>query len=185
MVAAGGAVLAVTTRQARARVLHPHESTVFRAINGLPGTLLVPVFVAMQAGSLAAVFVAAGIAWRYRGRRTAVDVFAAGFSAWVGAKLVKRTVQRGRPSVHYTDVLVRGPAERGLGFPSGHSAVAFAMASTVAPRVRPRWALAFWKIAAIVGISRVYVGAHLPLDVVGGAGLGLAIGATVRSLPHR
>ncbi|MDQ3896394.1 MAG: hypothetical protein M3326_03920 [Actinomycetota bacterium] len=32
----------------------------------------------------------------------------------------------------------------------------------------------------LVGLARVYVGAYLPLDVVGGAALGLMVGATVR-----
>jgi undecaprenyl-diphosphatase len=35
-------------------------------------------------------------------------------------------------------------------------------------------------LAVAVGVARMYVGAHLPLDVIGGFGLGLAVDATVR-----
>jgi undecaprenyl-diphosphatase len=36
-----------------------------------------------------------------------------------------------------------------------------------------------WATAGSVGIARIYVGAHLPLDVVGGMALGAMIGMTV------
>jgi undecaprenyl-diphosphatase len=110
----------------------------------------------------------------------AASVFAAGFSAWLGAKGVKRFVQRGRPSAHFPDVVVRGPAERGLGYPSGHAAVAFAMATTVAGTLPPLWSELAWATAPVVGFGRVYVGAHLPLDIVGGAALGVVLGSGVR-----
>jgi undecaprenyl-diphosphatase len=61
----------------------------------------------------------------------------------------------------------------GHGYLSGHSAVAFALA-TVAPSTPAFGA------AAVVGFGRVYAGAHLPLDVVGGVGLGLLAGAAAR-----
>jgi undecaprenyl-diphosphatase len=40
-------------------------------------------------------------------------------------------------------------------------------------------------LVAVVCLARVYVGAHLPLDVVGGIGLGLAVGGAVRLLTGR
>jgi undecaprenyl-diphosphatase len=43
--------------------------------------------------------------------------------------------------------------------------------SAAAPGARPLLA----GLAAAVGAARVYVGAHLPLDVAGGAGLGLVV----------
>jgi membrane-associated phospholipid phosphatase len=40
-----------------------------------------------------------------------------------------------------------------------------------------RWRAAPWVIVALDGLARMYVGAHNPLDIVGGAGLGLVVGA--------
>jgi membrane-associated phospholipid phosphatase len=42
-----------------------------------------------------------------------------------------------------------------------------------------RWVLVV--LAALVGLGRVYVGAHLPLDVIGGAALGVAAGGVGRA----
>lgn len=61
-------------------------------------------------------------------------------------------------------------------------ALAAALAAVVAPHLpRPAKAVA-WAVAAVVAVARVYVGAHLPLDVVGGAGIGLTLGAAVHLL---
>ena len=58
-------------------------------------------------------------------------------------------------------------------FPSGHTATAFAGA-TVLSYLVPRAAPAFVLLAAAIAYSRLYVGVHFPLDVVGGAVIGIA-----------
>jgi sugar phosphate isomerase/epimerase len=46
--------------------------------------------------------------------------------------------------------------------------------------VLPRWGrVVAYALATLVGITRVVYGAHLPLDVVGGACLGIAVGCVV------
>jgi undecaprenyl-diphosphatase len=81
-------------------------------------------------------------------------------------------------------VHVHGAASHGLGFVSGHAAVAAALATVLFLHLGARLRWVAVGAAAVVGLARVYVGAHLPLDVVGGAGLGVASGAVARLLLH-
>jgi membrane-associated phospholipid phosphatase len=67
-------------------------------------------------------------------------------------------------------------APRGPAFVSGHAVLAFALAAIISPYLRGAWKALPWGLAIGVCIARVYLGAHNPLDVVGGAGLGLAVG---------
>jgi membrane-associated phospholipid phosphatase len=140
------------------------------------------VYVAMQAGSLAGAWVAAAGAWAGGSPHLARALAAAGTGVWAAAKLVKWRIGRGRPAHHVEDVRIRGSAEGGLGYPSGHTAVAFCLAAVADAEVSPRLRPVTWALAATVGIARVYVGAHLPLDVVGGAALGLTVGALTSRL---
>ena len=102
---------------------------------------------------------------------------------WAGCKGIKRWVGRGRPADHLDHVRRRGAAAAGLGFPSGHAAVAATLATLLAPEVaRPlRYAMA--ATAATAAVARVYVGAHLPLDSVGGAAIGVAAGTAFGGRP--
>jgi undecaprenyl-diphosphatase len=177
----GLAVLAASTAIARSREVHEVEHQVFRSLNDLPHALHPPVYVMMQSGSLAAVFVAAGIAHRVGHHRLARAIAAGGAGAWAGAKAVKRWVGRGRPSSHIDDVRVRVTEEAGLGFPSGHAAVAFCLAGLATPELPPPVRPLAWALAGMVGIARIYVGARLPLDVVGGAALGVVTAAAGRA----
>jgi undecaprenyl-diphosphatase len=66
-------------------------------------------------------------------------------------------------------------------FPSGHTAAAFGGAWLLA-RHYPRWAPAAYGVAALVGLSRVYLGVHYLSDVAIGAAAGVLLSAASRRL---
>jgi undecaprenyl-diphosphatase len=94
---------------------------------------------------------------------------------------LRRAIGRPRPWRRYAEPPVLGHVPKDPSFPSGHTAIAFACA-TVLSYYRPRWAPAFFLLAVAIGFSRVYVGVHYPLDVLGGAILGLLCGGAVIAL---
>ena len=85
------------------------------------------------------------------------------------AGLVKLAVGENRPNE--PDPLITIPHSHS--FPSGHTATAFAGA-TLLSAFAPRAAPAFYVLAAAIAYSRLYVGVHFPLDVVGGIVIGVA-----------
>jgi undecaprenyl-diphosphatase len=67
----------------------------------------------------------------------------------------------------------------GLSFVSGHAIITFAIAGLLALVLPRRWAVVVFVLASLNAVARVYLGAHNPLDVVGGAAVGLAIAAAL------
>jgi undecaprenyl-diphosphatase len=92
----------------------------------------------------------------------------------LAASGLKAAIDVPRPSTRYSSPRPLVTAPHDHSFPSGHAATSFAAATILTaavPRAAPLWYL----LAAAIGFSRVYVGVHYPLDVVGGAILGAAI----------
>lgn len=181
-VAAGGA-LVWSARRARTLAVSPAEERVFRVFNDAPDALTPLIWPVMQMGSLAAVFVAAVRTYQRSGSTDAVTVAAVGTGVWGGVKAIKPLVGRGRPAAHLDDVHVRGQEQTGLGYPSGHVAVSLTLA-LVASRTDGELRRALLA-AAFTAASRMFVGAHLPLDIVGGFGAGWLAGSTFRRAAHR
>jgi undecaprenyl-diphosphatase len=174
-----GIVFVAGARIAKRPGIGEGEERWFGWINRLPDGWFPPLWVVMQLGSLGGV-VGVSSALTASGRRVAARrVAVSGTAAWAGAKVVKRFVGRGRPVV-VTQTRILGREQTGLGYPSGHSAVTAAMALVVAPELGPCPRRVLWLIPAVVASTRLYVGAHLPLDVVGGAALGVACATATR-----
>jgi membrane-associated phospholipid phosphatase len=130
-------------------------------------------------------FVTADLARRQDGART-VTALEAGLWAAGLTEVIKAAVGRPRPVMYTADaVAAAGNTGNARGFPSGHTSVAFAFATTYwlarkdldgSPGVLG-W-LAFG-VAAGVGVSRVAAGKHFPSDVLAGAVLGTVSGLVV------
>ncbi|MFQ1002378.1 phosphatase PAP2 family protein [Modestobacter sp. SSW1-42] len=154
------------------------ERDLFRLVNDLPTLLLPVVWLVMQLGNVVAVPTLAAVAALTGRFRLARDLAVSGGLAYLVADLVKGVVQRERPiGLPVGEVL--NEQVTGLGFISGHSAVAAALATAAAPYLARRPRRVVWALAWTVGLARIHVGAHLPLDVVGGIAAGWAIGSLV------
>jgi glycosyltransferase 2 family protein len=177
----GGAVLALTTTAIHKNFVGDREAALFRVVNelALPGWTWPGVWLVMQLGVIGAVPLVAVLALATRRLRLALDAVLAAGSIYLIAKLVKEFVQRGRPQTLLDGVNILGEPARGLGYVSGHSAVAVALATVASPYLGRRARRVAWALAGCVCLARMYVGSHLPFDVVGGAALGWAAGSLV------
>lgn len=159
------------------------EREVFESVNALPGFLYWPAWPVMQLGNLIVVPVVVAAAALFHRFRLAAAVLAAGVLKLLFEDVLKGWVFRERPGTVLTDVTLRGDTPLGgQAFVSGHVVLAFAIAVLLHPYLGKRWRSVTWGLAVAVGALRVYVGAHLPLDVVGGALLGVAIGCLLNAV---
>ena len=177
----GAALLLLSLAEARRHRLSNYEEQAFRVANEATDRIRVPVRGVMQAGTFGTVPAASALALLFRRPRLAAGLAVGGTLAWLTAKLIKPVGGRDRPNGVLDDVTLRERIEGDLGWPSGHAAVATTLAFVAAPEL-PRSARPFLAgVVATVGFGRMYVGAHLPHDVVGGAGLGMMISAVIPS----
>jgi membrane-associated phospholipid phosphatase len=165
---------------ARRPITHT-EVRIFRMANGLADEAYPAVWVPMQYGTFGTVPAAAVVALARRRPRLALAFGVGGTAAWLVAKAEKRIVGRGRPATLLEHVAVRGTEKGDRGFPSGHAAVSAALTVVAWPYASNRWRATLAALAGFVSFARMYVAAHLPLDVVGGSALGLAIGSAVNA----
>jgi undecaprenyl-diphosphatase len=102
----------------------------------------------------------------------AADLLAYGLRALIDRPRPPAVYQEPKPLVH---------VPLGGSFPSGHAATSFACA-TMLSLIVPRYTVAFFLLAAAIAWSRVYNGVHYPLDVLGGAALGVVVAIALRWL---
>jgi len=175
---AGLLVLVIAGLLARNGRVGPAERRVFDAINGLPDWLYRPLWIFQQFGNLVVallvVLVVAAVLRRWELAAAGVVAVLAKLSL---ERVVKSVVERSRPGTTVPDAILRGEVSAGgLSFVSGHATITVAMATALSAVVPRRWLIPIWLVVVLNGLTRIYVGAHNPLDIVGGTGLGLVIG---------
>jgi len=122
------------------------------------------------------------IVWRRASLLIAVALADVAADSLAGA--LKAATQVERPPLRYAHPKALVPLPSGSSFPSGHTATSFACATVLSFFV-PRAAPAFYLLALAIGFSRIYVGVHWPLDMLGGIVLGVAVGLAVTALLRR
>jgi undecaprenyl-diphosphatase len=147
----------------------------------LPSWLYRPLWPFQQLGALAVGPVVAIAAALWKRYRLAIALLIATVAKLVLERVVKAMASRQRPGTSIgTDVHLRGDVTAtGESFVSGHAVLIAAIAGLVTMYLPGRWKIVPWVVVALVMVTRVYVGAHNPLDVVCGAGLGLAIAGAI------
>lgn len=115
--------------------------------------------------------------------KLALIIFRNSALAYVFVEVLKFVVNRPRPMLLLSEVNSREIAVSGNGFPSGHTAIATVLGLTLLPYLpaKFRWVPFVWIV--LVAWSRVYLGVHAPLDIVGGFIIGVVVVMTADILP--
>ncbi len=180
--AIGGAVVALLCAGVALGGVPKWERSIFAAINGLPDGLKVVLYPTQLLGVLVVPLGIALVAFSLRWRRASLAlVLLVPLKLALELKVIKVLVERERPAAsicggdlscgNFRDVPLVGGS-----FPSGHAIVAGGMLVILWPYLNTRWRAAAMVVAVGICVSRVYLGAHNPLDVVCGAACGVAVG---------
>ena len=108
-------------------------------------------------------------AMRVKGYDAAAAILIAGGAA----EVLKDIVKRERPFITHPGLIIPKVTETDYSFPSGHSSLAFAAATSLSIAI-PKWYVIVpsYAYAGAVGYSRLYLGVHYPSDVLAGAVIG-------------
>lgn len=152
------------------------DTRVFTALNmrGYPRWLDRCMWLATQLGNMLAAFAAAFLYSVLGYRRLAIEIVFGTLTLWLLVEIIKALSDRDRPFLSLDKTRVVGWRERGDSFPSGHTAQIFFLMTLVIHHFQLGmvFTVALYSVAALVGFTRVYVGAHYPRDVIAGVVLG-------------
>ncbi|MGY2002692.1 phosphatase PAP2 family protein [Blastococcus sp. SYSU DS1024] len=178
--AAGAAVTVLCTVAVSSGQVGAAEAAVFRFVNGWPDPLQGPLWLFQLLGVLGMPLLVAVPALALRRWRLALGLCAlVPLKLIVHGELVKALVQRSRPGSTIDGAVLRDVPSAGIAYPSGHAVIAFGVVVLLCPYLRGRWRAVVLGLAVLNSLARVYLGAHAPLDVVGGAALGVCLGAVL------
>jgi membrane-associated phospholipid phosphatase len=160
------------------------DESLFRLLNDVPSAaaailtplskLFLPVGIA-----IVIVLIVGYVLVRDRSMLPVATGVAAAALAWLLAHAAKSIADRPRPYQVMADAVLRQAPAHGTSFPSSHTAVTLAVVIALVPFLPRPLAAAGIGYAVLVGWSRIYLGVHYPLDILGGAGIGMATGGVI------
>ncbi len=161
------------------------EARIFHDINNLPNSLRTLFLVTSDTLVYVAILICIIVPLLLKKYRLAWRFFFVIGGAGVVMEIIKRIIKEPRPIILLHGQLHARTVEKGFSFPSGHETVATVMALTLALILPRKWQFVVVLWILIVGFSRIYLGAHTPLDIIGGFALGLIAVNVVRLLPNK
>ena len=160
------------------------DVSLFRVLNEVPAgvaSVLTPLaHLCLPVGILIVVVIITGyVVVRNRSVLPVAAAAVAAAGALVLAHVAKAIADRPRPYQVITDAVLRQQPAHGTSFPSSHTAVTVAVVIALMPFLPRALAPVAVAYAVLLCWSRVYLGVHYPLAVLGGAGIGIAVGGAV------
>lgn len=148
------------------------EISLFQSVYGLPDFLHPIFFVVTQFGSIYVLALLLVLYLVKRHYHIVLRLLLTGTLAYLISGVAKDLWGRARPTELLFNVVNLDYTVRGPGFPSGHMALATALAFTLGHYLPKKyhWVPIVWIIG--VGLSRMYLGVHAPLDILGGFAIG-------------
>ena len=160
----------------------PLETALFNALNHLPD-FFYPIFLLISLFGTIGFAILLTVYGLFKKRYIfAAKVFIAGVGAYALAYGLKMLEIRARPQVLFDVANIRESALATNGYPSGHVAVATALAIILYQYTPSKYHKPITFTVVGIAISRMYLGVHLPADLIGGFALGLIIGSAVSLL---
>ena len=152
------------------------DTRVFMLFNmrGYPKWLDRFMWLATQLGNMLTAFVIAFLLFMLNDRRLAIVIIFGTLTLWLLVEMIKALSVRDRPFLTLEKTRIIGWREKGDSFPSGHTTQIFFLMTLLMYHFQLGMgeSIALYAVAALVGFTRIYIGAHYPRDVIAGIVLG-------------
>lgn len=151
------------------------ESSFFRSFYDMPLAWKSIMLIITTSGSIWMVILVVTVLFIKQKTKLALFVTVLALATFGITELLKILVARPRPYIALNSVVSRDIIAAGMGYPSGHTAIVTMTGlslSFLLPK-NIRWVVFVW--IGLVGVSRMYLGVHAPLDIVGGILLGTIV----------